>query len=267
MAAAYLQADWSIEKGAYTNPAVQRAYESSRRVSIQKGLVQGKLVRSLHISLNETERQRINASGAIALPSGCFALILQPMEEAAGWIYVLLLWSFSDVATCPIGRKVWVSPHHICLHDGPQRIRVGNFKPTGRQPAWPCVRTHRRDIFDGDVLDCRFERTTYESEANDACDGHCSCVLKSIAGPGGVTEFYSALFHGLAHTTGQHLLRVACNHGTHRSVVMARVLQMLTGAEVHWLKPPRRRQCSAGLTADEFLHMVQGALLAPHRGA
>ena len=257
---------WGV--ATYANPEMQRAYVSAQGVSVQKGLLPGKLVRTLDISLTQQERQRFKACGATVLPSGCFARILQPMEEAAGWIYVLLLWCFTLADAGSIGRKVWVSPHHICLHDGPQTIRVGNFKFTNEMPPrWSSMKKHRRGIFDGEILDCRFERTAYDEERNENCDGHCACVLKELAGPGGIPDFYTALFKGLQQTTGQAELKLACNHATHRSVVMARVLALLTGAAVEWLKPPRRWQCSVGLTADELLEIVRDALLAQHRGA
>ncbi len=250
----------------YANPETQRAYQSAQRASLQKGLLTGKLVRTLDISLTQQVREQVKACGATVLPSGCFARILQPMEEAAGWIYVVLLWCFALAYAGSVGRNIWISPHHICLHDGPQTIRVGTFKFTnGRLPMWSFVKKYRRGTFDGDILDCRFRRTAYDEERGGSCDGHCACVLKDIAGRGGVPDFYKSLFHGLAHTHGQAELKVACNHATHRSVVMARVVQMLTGAEVVWFKHPRRRQCSVRLAADELLDIVQDALLAQHQ--
>lgn len=258
-----------IEEAAYADPEMRIAYASAQKVSVQKGLSAGKLVRTLDISLTQQERERIKACGATVLPGGCFARVLQPMEEAAGWIYVVLLWCFTLAHASSIGRKIWISPHHICLHDGPRTIRVGTFKATnGMPPLWSCVNEHRRDTFDGDILDCRFERTAYDEEPKSrCCDGHCACVLKDLAGRGGVPDFYMSLFRGLAHTNGQALLKIACNHATHRSVVMARLLEMLTGAEVEWFKPPRSWQCSERLAADELLDIVQDALLAQHRGA
>ena len=147
-----------------------------------------------------------------------------------GWAKVVLV---HPRAHAQYRHSIWLHPACLQLVKGPLTVEVKRELPTGRLPAdyWP-TRQQKRGTWDGDALDCRWDRRLWEHNDykreghSNQHTGECAFVTLQI-----LTDC-DRLADILKAAQWPWVLTCFCHHGKHRSLAAAKILQVLTGSRV-----------------------------------
>jgi len=163
-------------------------------------------------------------------------------------------------ASAKYRTEVWVHPDSLECVIGPAQVHVKRCKRANTLPVSyvPMDIYHRHGTFDGDALDCRWDRGLRDTHdfanawSGNRCTGHCPHVALEVMNN---DNRLSDILQGACWA--RDCLVVFCDRGKHRSMSAAELIKIFTGANIiadyppHWCSrcPP----LTARLVVDALL--------------